>query len=110
MSPRRCAYAPAYASAYAPAYTTRIRYRRRRSSATSPRRCAYAPAYTTRIRYRIRSDRDTAAQVISRVEGGGGTPRAIPLIFRVTGPELPAHTTVTIGALYAAKLGGEPRS
>jgi Bardet-Biedl syndrome 9 protein len=52
---------------------------------------------------------DTETQVLSRVDGGGGTPRAIPLSFRLTGPELPAHTTVTIGALYSAK-GGEPRS
>ena len=45
----------------------------------------------------------------SHVEGGGGTPRAIPLVFRLLGPDLPAHTTATIGALYTAK-GGEPRS
>lgn len=52
---------------------------------------------------------DHETQVLSHVDGGGGTPRAVPLTFRLASPELPAHTSVIIGALYAAK-GGEPRS
>lgn len=48
-------------------------------------------------------------QVLSRVEGGGGTPRALPLVFRLLGPDRPAHTTATIAALYSSK-SGEPRS
>ena len=52
-------------------------------------------------------DQDTL--VLPSVSGGGGTPRATPLVFRLSGPGLPPHRTVTIGALYAVK-GGQPRS
>ena len=52
---------------------------------------------------------DDETQVLSRVDGGWGTPRAVPLTFRLASPQLPAHTSVIIGALYTAK-GGEPRS
>jgi hypothetical protein len=52
---------------------------------------------------------DDETQVLSRVDGGGGTPRAVPLTFRLASAQLPAHTSVIIGALYTAK-GGEPRS
>ncbi|MGB1596928.1 MAG: hypothetical protein ACPIOQ_29490, partial [Promethearchaeia archaeon] len=52
-------------------------------------------------------DQDTL--VLPSVSGGGGTPRATPLVFRLSGPGLPPHRTVTLGALYAVK-GGQPRS
>ena len=52
-------------------------------------------------------DQDTL--VLPSVSGGGGTPRATPLVFRLNGPGLPPHRTVTLGALYAVK-GGQPRS
>ena len=52
---------------------------------------------------------DDETQVLSQVDGGGGTPRAVPLTFRLASAQLPAHTSVIIGALYTAK-GGEPRS
>jgi len=52
---------------------------------------------------------DDETQVLSQVDGGGGTPRAVPLTFRLASPQLPAHTSVIIGALYTTKAG-EPRS
>jgi hypothetical protein len=52
---------------------------------------------------------DDETQVLSQVDGGGGTPRAVALTFRLASAQLPAHTSVIIGALYTAK-GGEPRS